>query len=780
MEDGSIRRLKQHFGAQLDEESAAAILAVCDGDVAKAIAFLEGGDGGGGGGGGQAYDLNSLAAQQDGVPPDYPGARERHRYGGHYYPEEREEEHAQPEDGPDGLVENARLMFTTQAVTLRQHYDFQREHYAEYVSVLLLLLHEGVEIQRSSRSRIIAAAWARHDFQLVEILTDKYSELFQLPQVLGALNLLDARRQCQAIQKKLDKYAAEGCKKASKLGPLRARLAELSREDHIGSLTNSIVKHAKKWVRKISADHLIFYALALPKEPWRDLANLLHLAPSDFADISGAEGAAAAPDAAAAPAAAAPAPGEKRKKSTVSLHNTFLGYVFDERTVGPESLLYQCQHVNEANIVGLVSRYNVPYSFLRTRVKPIPTAAKPIIASKMSLDQLIWYHEELACDDVNRVLRERLEEGEKPTLGYGKLMERLMYFESLDLPFVKLLLPSAEESLRSIQLSLEPPVYCFGDASYSMDVAIRCSTIIGSVLASLTNAELRFFSDRVIKPEKTPRTTREVMDAVKKIRADGLTAPACSLWELYRERAKAKFIIMVTDEVENVKSEDFYWPTLYKRYVDEVAPECTAVFVSFLGGGSEKGRMVRALESLGIKHIIQFRLEANRPDLTKLDTILGLLAAECKQFPDQIKVLVDAYGAGGLSGILERLKQPLLGPAREPEPGAAAAAAAAVAAEPVKQLAGQHAVREDSTNVKPPVPEAKIARRTDSSEMKDEEPPKASDGDLCVVCMESKACVAMVPCGHLCCCVGCAEGMQSCPLCRAPVTKTQVIYRAGV
>jgi len=760
MSEAAIRRLKSYFGAQLDDDSIAAVLAVCEDDVNRAIAFLQGD------GNAPVYDLNALSQNSDAIPPDYPVGPERARAGARRGPADA----AAAADGgvrvagaapaaPRNTVEAARNLFTNQATTLREHYDFQREHYAEYASVLLLLLHEGVEIQRSCRPRIIAAAWARHDFRFVDVITEKYSELFQLPQILGALELLDARRQTAAIQKKLDKYAAEGCTKAAKLGPLRARLVELAREEHIGSLTNSIVKHAKMWVRKISADHLIFYALALPKEPWKQLANLLHLAPSDFADISGAEapadGAAAA--AAAAPAAAAASPAAKKgKRSPISLRNTFLGYVFDESTAGPESLLRQCQHVNEANVVSLVTRFNVPYSFLRTRVKPLPEAAKPIIARKMSLDQLIWYHEELACPEVNVVLRQRLEAGEKPTLGYGKLMERLMYFESQSLPFASLLLPTAEECLRSIQLALEPPVYCFGDASYSMDVAIRCSTIIGSVLASLTNATLRFFNDRVIELDKTPRTTREVMDAVKNIRADGLTAPACSLWQLYRERAQAKFIIMVTDEVENVKSEDLYWPTLYERYVREVSPECTAVFISFLGGSAEKGRMVRALESMGINRIIQFRLEGSRPDLTKLDTILGLLAAECKQFPQQVQALVDAYGLGGLSGILERLKKPLLGPAEEPS------------------ATVTHSDSDLMTDDSAPV----AAGGSEEAEMKDE--PKEINGEKCSVCMDRKATIAMLPCGHLCCCSECAQGLQSCPICRSPVTKTQAIYMAGV
>jgi len=352
----------------------------------------------------------------------------------------------------------------------------------------------------------------------------------------------------------------------------------------------------------------------------------------------------------------------------------------------------------------------------------------------------------------------------------------LMYFESQSLPFADLILPTAEECLRSIQLALEPPVYCFGDASYSMDVAIRCSTIIGSVLASLTNAELRFFNDRVIELEKTPRTTREVMDTVKAIHADGMTAPACSLWQLYRERAKAKFIIMVTDEVENVKSEDFYWPTLYERYVREVAPDCTAVFISFLGGAAEKGRMVRALESMGIDRIIQFRLEGSRPDLTKLDTILGLLAAECKQFPQQVQALMDAFKLGGLSGILERLKVSLLGPA-------VPLAAEKKTEEPVLKRDDSGTMEEEKPALEREVSESMAdgGAPADAGEKKEEKKPEAGEEeDRCTICMDRKATVAMVPCGHLCCCDKCSQGLQSCPICRAPVTKTQVIYMAGV
>ena len=753
----AIRRIKAYFGPQLDDDSIAAILAVCDDDVDRAIAFLQGD------GAAPAYDLHTLSQNSDTLPPDYP----------------RPARGAPPAppgapSAPPGPVAAARRLFTDPAATLREHHDFQCAHYAEYVCVLLLLLHDGVEVQRACRPRVLAAAWARHDYALVDTLTTAHAELFQLPQVLAALEMLDARRQAAAVQRRLDRLAAAGCTDGPRVGALRGRLTELAREEHIGSLTKAVVRHARRWVRRLTAEQLVFYALTLPREPWQALANLLHLAPSDFASISpekrddddeNASQEAAHPAAAATGAEAASSEEkedeekkkderketkeksrEERKREAV--RDTFLGYVFDETTAGPESLLAQCQHLSARNVVELATRFRIPYSFVRTRVKPLPEAAKPVLARQMPLDTLIWYHEELACPAVNAVLRARLEAGERPTLGYGKLMERLMYFDAQALPFAALLLPVAEERLRAIQLALDEPVYCFGDASYSMDVAIRCSTIIGSVLASLTNAPLRFFNDRVVALPHTPRTTREVMDAVRTVRADGLTAPACALWPLYRARVAAKFVVMVTDEVENGRADGEYWPTLYARYVRDVAPACTAVFVSFLGGGTEKGRMVAALEALGVTRVIQFRLEGARPDLTKLDTILGLLAAESSAFPAQVDVLREALAAGGLAGVMQRLQAPLI-PRQAHEHG-------------------EQVHEEQPGEMGAPEEERAVKEESDAESGK------------CVVCMDRAARIAMLPCGHLCCCEDCARGLAQCPVCRTPVQTTQRIFSAGV
>lgn len=44
------------------------------------------------------------------------------------------------------------------------------------------------------------------------------------------------------------------------------------------------------------------------------------------------------------------------------------------------------------------------------------------------LDTLIWYHEELQTAEVDRIIHQRLNQGEQPEVSYGKLMEVIIIF----------------------------------------------------------------------------------------------------------------------------------------------------------------------------------------------------------------------------------------------------------------------------------------------------------------------------------------------------------------
>ena len=113
----------------------------------------------------------------------------------------------------------------------------------------------------------------------------------------------------------------------------------------------------------------------------------------------------------------------------------------------------------------------------------------------------------------------------------------------------------------------------------------------------------------------------------------------------------------MTDEIENEKSEGEFFSQLFYKYHRDVYP-AKIVFVSFLenplgnafpftpqyelipDNETEKGRMVKSLENLGIVPL-QFRLDSHRPDLTKVDTLLGLLSSECSFFSIQVDALAN-------------------------------------------------------------------------------------------------------------------------------------------
>jgi len=168
---------------------------------------------------------------------------------------------------------------------------------------------------------------------------------------------------------------------------------------------------------------------------------------------------------------------------------------------------------------------------------------------------------------------------------------------------------------------------------------------------------LKFFNTETVEPPCYPLTINQVIDVATNVAADGLTAPAGVLMPYYRERKPIKFFICVTDEIENLKwNNQYYFSELFLRYYEEVYP-AKIVFVSFLDNPNGKGRMVRSLESLGFD-VLQFRLDGSRPDLTKLDTLLGILSSESSFFPNYVHEFSELYLESGIESLLHRILNP--------------------------------------------------------------------------------------------------------------------------
>jgi hypothetical protein len=291
----------------------------------------------------------------------------------------------------------------------------------------------------------------------------------------------------------------------------------------VGSVSGALAKKVRRWVRSIPREDLEYFALNMPKESWRELADIIHLHPNDFQCswfLNVMFGGEPPRDSVLPIAMSATSENlvdvlkgriQATTNTNISLESLSVQsgltssskkrkQSIEESTANTQKKIKDTEQETEKTITNVSTKSEnfdqtqpqqshiseirnvIPYSYLRLHVKPIPTEAKVLIATYVPLDTLIWYHEELAQDapTVNDIITQRLQRGEIVTFGYGKLMERLLYFKRINAPFYHLLVPQAEKRLRSISLELEPPVVVLGDASYSMDVAIRTATIISS------------------------------------------------------------------------------------------------------------------------------------------------------------------------------------------------------------------------------------------------------------------------------------------------------------
>lgn len=214
------------------------------------------------------------------------------------------------------------------------------------------------------------------------------------------------------------------------------------------------------------------------------------------------------------------------------------------------------------------------------------------------------------------------------------------------------------ESVRSaIKLAIPSPVLIIGDASSSMNVsrrpwcrrltrspvlqvAVRTATIIAGFVASLCppgEAELRFFNSGLLPAPYVPKNLKEILDVASKVKAAGMTTNAAGLHDKYMAKEVYKTILMVTDEEENgtvrVDGVAHNFGQLYQRYCAEVYP-ASLTFVSFLSQ-HDSGRMVQQLRRAHVD-VEQLRFDPRRPDLTRLDGLVGMLASAGESFAKMV------------------------------------------------------------------------------------------------------------------------------------------------
>jgi hypothetical protein len=207
--------------------------------------------------------------------------------------------------------------------------------------------------------------------------------------------------------------------------------------------------------------------------------------------------------------------------------------------------------------------------------------------------------------------------------------------------------------------SIPSPVAVLGDASSSMAVAVQTATIISSLLTAICSAKLSFFNNLNFYSKITPKNIEQVLEVASNTKALGSTAPAASLVPYYDNKEVIKTFIIVTDEEENTsaKTKDgkmwkFY--ELFKQYRKDVYP-ASLIFISFLHSQHDMGQMYKEfIKDDFASEVQQFKFNRQQtPDLTKLDSILGIICSKSSETFDgfiektecdiKIKGLNDTY-----------------------------------------------------------------------------------------------------------------------------------------
>ena len=483
--------------------------------------------------------------------------------------------------------------------SLKDHIKTQNSHYSEYISNLLLLFYEyNIDFTILKLSKILVASLIRNDKELAKFLLQ--DPRYELPVILKSCDILDSNRLYKQLNKKTEKI-----QNASKLSKHKSFLSNLQalNEGIEMSLTKSKIKFIKKnWINNIDKNRLEYSALLYPVKHWKFLIDLFHLKPNDFQ------------------------------------LEWFTTYIFTNE-YPKESIIDVCNSLTSENIKEMLCVYKLPYDFLRLKYKDLlDEHVMSTILDYTQLNNIIRHWSNFNTQKNTLSVINRINNGEIINIPYGELMKRIqMLTEGNESPLlVEKLIDDAENKLIKYKIDIEQPVVVLGDASASMDIAVKTSSIITSILVKICNAKMHLFRDHDEPIENPPTNVKEVLETIKKFKANSCTAPAASLYPYYQRKEIVKTFILVTDEVENSNYQGIYtsntegfFASVFKKYREEVYP-AKLVFISFLENNKD-GQMVNHLKQLipGIeKDIIQFIMNNKNPDLRKLDELLNTLSLD--------------------------------------------------------------------------------------------------------------------------------------------------------
>lgn len=481
-----------------------------------------------------------------------------------------------------------------------------QDNYRNQVKKILSNLTLAKPISLTNKARILTTLLFNFDRDTLDYIYP----FVDLPEMVKATEMLDANRAMRQLKRKLAKMSSNKSLNDKKKKVYERKVEELlvlNEANYDLSLTSSRCELIRQWTQGLTKDQLEYRALMFSTDHWKKLADLVHLNPTkDFAI------------------------------------DWFLPYCFGGE-VPKDSIVCKANGLTINNFESIYSEFQLPYEFVRTKLdlktglftdQKQLNRVKEVIAFRENVNTVLWYWNELECPAVNRILKSRLEEANDIRLSYGKLVELLMKITDSELN--KQLVKIAENRLTKYKVNLPGPIAVLGDASSSMQVAVKTSSIVTSLLCALTDASLNLFRGEDEYFANPPKTIQEAINFAKEMIATGSTSPAASLAYYYIRKQIVKTFIIVTDEEENTATKickntetsynlGYMFADLFKKYRSEVY-SAKLIFISFTDQNLD-GFMVRELKSKfgenNIKEFVEvYKFDVYNPDLNRLDSIL--------------------------------------------------------------------------------------------------------------------------------------------------------------
>ena len=478
---------------------------------------------------------------------------------------------------------------------LQQHlYHYSPEYCAEAIRVFNSTLSRKVPL--GTKTKIVATLLWSLDKETFKAL---YSQL-ELPEVLKACQLLDTPRLIRQLNKKLDGAVH------SRVPGLMELLAEEGAPSNL-SLSRTRCRMVRDWLASLTAEKLDWIAAFFPLENWTKLADLVHPNPSTF-----------------------------------SL-NWFLPYCYGKIEPPQESLSHLLANLNSENFTRVYREHKIPYKNLRLKEELRPcnmdvqfrVKNAMFIARHEDLGVVLWYYDEIVVEPlIEKTIAQRLANGEVADLTYGGLVNLLTRVREPELH--EALVTIAQSRLEAYVTGSQDQRLILCDASASMQVAIKTSGIISSILCALSKHTVLNVFRKNNQPIKEPPTTvKQALKFAKEIKAHSSTSPAASLEPfLHTSHKRFNTIVVVTDEEENTNSKG-QWTDLtdqhcfahtYLKYLkSQQNHPVRLILVSFSDPKKDAPMTVVLKQVLGKRYeelVSVFKYDLKNPDLNKLDILL--------------------------------------------------------------------------------------------------------------------------------------------------------------